>query len=56
MTFNARRGLLGAISVGGEIAYHLFGIEHRGHNSISSQVKLLRKSKWPAEYSANGKP
>lgn len=44
ITFNARRNILGSVSVGGEIAYHLHNIEYPGQKG-SPRVQLLRKSR-----------
>lgn len=46
VTYNARRNLLGAISVHAKTAYYLFNIEYNG----GSHVKLSRKSAWHKEY------
>lgn len=46
MTYNSRRNLLGAISVSGKTAYHLFDIEYDGYRK-NIKGRLLRKSKWP---------
>ena len=45
VTYNARRGFLGAIPVGSKITYHLFSIGSRGLMG-DFDVKLLRKTKW----------
>ena len=50
VTFNARRNILGSISLGGKIAYHLHSIEYSGQKGGYS-AQLLRKSKWQAQYS-----
>ena len=44
MTYNTRKNILGAISVNGKTAYHLFKVEHDGSDSRNN-VKLLRKTK-----------
>lgn len=49
MTFNVRRNILGAISVGKKIAYHLLDIGYSGTKGNYSG-KLIRKSKWHAQY------
>lgn len=52
--FNPNRNVLGAISLGGEIAYHLFNIDFNA--SLGKyNVKLLRKSKWHTENTSTGK-
>lgn len=40
---------MGAMSLGGKIAYHLFDIKYDSRKSNSS-VELLRKSRWPSQY------
>lgn len=52
VTYNSRRNILGSISLGGKISYHLYNIEYGGQKS-NYCVKLLRKSKWHSEYSNN---
>lgn len=49
MTYNPLKNLLGAIPVGGKIAYHLYNIEYDGNKS-NYRAKLLRKSKWHPQY------
>lgn len=51
VTYNSRRGLLGAISVEKETAYHLY---HVGYSSQKNNycVKLLKKSKWQPQFDA----
>lgn len=50
-TYNTRRDLLGAISIGKEITYHLFNVTYSDYHS---RVKLLRKSSWPSQPVAYG--
>ncbi len=50
VTYNPRRGILGAIPVAGRIAYHLFTI-NTGASNTKEIVKLNRKSKWHSQYS-----
>lgn len=50
MTYNSRRGILGAIPVREQIAYHLFGIDAAA-SKTEDIVKLYRKSKWHSQYS-----
>lgn len=47
MTYNLRRGLLGAIPVQGHAAYHLFNFDTSKNDNI---VNLKRKSKWHSQY------
>ena len=49
-TYNTKRNLLGAISLGGKIAYHLFSVDPNPVNPKES-IKLIRKSKWHLQYS-----
>ena len=44
LTYNIKRNLLGAISLSGKIAYHLFTVDTNCRN-IKESVKLIRKSK-----------
>lgn len=48
VTYNARRNILGAISVTGKIGYHLFNI---ATSKTDETVKLIRKSKWHPQFS-----
>ena len=50
LTYNTRRNLLGAISVGGKITYHLFSVNTNCVN-VKESIKLMRKSKWHSQYS-----
>ena len=50
MTYNQRRGSLGAISLSEKIAYHLWNIECIGGKS-ESEIKLITKAKWHPQYS-----
>ena len=43
VTYNPRRGILGAISVGGKISYHLYNF---AMGKTGDVVKLVRKSQW----------
>lgn len=52
VSFNPRRGLLGAMSVFGEIAYHLFSIDLNPSKVSDPSVRLCRKSKWPSQLNA----
>ena len=45
ITYNARRGFLGAIPVGSRITYHLFSIGF-GCVMRDFEIKLVRKTKW----------
>ena len=47
MTYNSRRGFLGAIPVVGEIAYHLYNIST---SKAGNTVKLIRKSRWHSQH------
>ena len=49
LTYNTKRNLLGAISLSGKIAHHLFSVDTDCVNTKES-VKLLRKSKWHSQY------
>ena len=49
LTYNKKRNLLGAISVSGKIAYHLFTVD-ANYINIKECVKLIRKSKWHSQY------
>ena len=49
MTYNSRRGILGAIPLYEKIAYHLFHIDVNASKS-ESIVKLSRKSKWSSRH------
>jgi hypothetical protein len=50
VSYNSRRNILGAITLLGKIGYHLFECGYDNQKSIYS-VKLLRKSKWPSQFS-----
>lgn len=50
VSYNSRRNFLCALPLGRKIAYHLYNIGYSAQNSNYS-VKLLRKSKWHAQYS-----
>lgn len=49
VTFNPRRSILGAISIGQAVAYHLFKI---GSNTspVEDTAQLYRKSKWHPQF------
>lgn len=49
-TYNSRRGLLGGLGVGGQIAYHLFNIDSHSSKLGASGVRLLRKAKWHSQH------
>ena len=48
VTYNPRRSILGAIPVGGKIAYHLYNF---ATSKACDIVKLLRKSRWHSQCS-----
>ena len=48
VTYNPRRNFLGAMWVGGKIAYHLY---HFGTSKSDGIIKLIRKSRWHSQYS-----
>ena len=50
LTYNTKRNLLGAISVSGKIAYHLFSVD-ANCSTLQESVKLIRKSKWNSWHS-----
>ena len=50
MTYNPQRCIIGAISLEGKMAYHLFNIDVDS-SEITRIVKLCRKSKWHPQYS-----
>ena len=50
VTYNSRRGILGAIPVSKETAYHLFNIDANAPKA-GDIVKLYRKSKWHSQHS-----
>ena len=47
LTYNSRRGFLGAIPVKGEIAYHLYSFATSKAGNI---VNLIRKSRWHSQH------
>ena len=51
VTYNPRRGFLGAISVTGKIAYHLYSFSS---SKDGNTVNLIRKSKWHSKLSTGG--
>ena len=50
MTYNSRRGILGAIPIEQNIAYHLFSIDSGASKFRGDTVKLRRKSKWHPQH------
>ena len=52
MTYNSRRDLLGAITVPGKFAYHLFNIQYSSAKR-NFDVTLLRRSKWGFDESSS---
>lgn len=48
LSYNARRGILGAISLEGKIAYHLYNINPW---NTDDTVTLSRRTKWHSQYS-----
>ena len=48
-TYNTKRNLLGAISLSGKIAYHIFTVD-ANCPKIKESVRLTRKSKWHSQY------
>jgi hypothetical protein len=50
ITYNLRRNILGTLSVGEDIAYHLFMIDTDAAKNDET-VKLIRKSRWLPQYS-----
>lgn len=50
LTYNPKRNLLGGLTNGEKIAYHLYSIGYPGQKS-SIEAILLRKSKWNSQYS-----
>lgn len=50
MTYNSKRNILGAITLGEKTAYHLFDIGYSKQKGNYS-AKLLKKFKWHPEYS-----
>ena len=50
ITYNSRRGILGAITLGREISYHLFNVDSNA-SKTKDIVKLIRKSKWHSQHS-----
>ena len=51
VTYNSRRGILGAICVEGKIANHLFHINGNPSKIDHAVAKLCRKSSWDPHYS-----
>ena len=45
IAYNSRRGIFGAVSLYGEISYHLFNFDSHA-SKTKDIVKLIRKSKW----------
>lgn len=57
VTYNPRRNFLGAISLSGKIAYHLFKIDINPSKVDNAAVQLCRKTKWSPEYTnSEGNP
>lgn len=52
ITYNPRRNLLGAIPIGGQLAYHLFKINTDAAKTSKPEdiVKVVRQSKWHSQY------
>lgn len=50
VTYNPRRGILGAIPVSEKIAYHLFNVDVNA-SKTEDVIKLYRKSNWHSQYS-----
>ena len=50
ITYNSRRGILGAVPLYGEISYHLFNVDSNA-SQINDIVKFTRKSKWHSQQS-----
>ena len=50
VAYNPRRNFLGAMSVGGKIAYHLYNF---GTSKSDGIIKLIRKSSWHSQYSTD---
>ena len=45
ITYNSRRGIIGAVPLYGKISYHLFNVDSNA-SKTKDIVKLIRKSKW----------
>ena len=52
VAYNLRRSFLAAVSVEGEIAYHLFHVDTHSPAVTEKTVRLARRSKWQTEYSS----
>ena len=50
ITYNSRRGILGAVPLYGKISYHLFNVDSNASNT-NDIVKRTRKSKWHSQQS-----
>ena len=48
VTYNPRRNILGAMCVGGKVAYQLYNFDTSNSDDI---VKFNRNSKWHSQYS-----
>ena len=48
MTYNSRRGILGAVPPYKKISYHLFNVDSNA-SKTEDIVKLIRKSKWHSQ-------
>ena len=52
ITYNSRRGILGAVPVDQKISYHLFDVDSNA-TKTKDIVKLTRKSKWHFQQSSH---
>ena len=50
ITYNSRRGILGAVPLDNTISYHLFNVGSTA-SKTNDIVKLIRKSKWHSQQS-----
>ena len=50
ITYNSRRGILGAVPLYGKTSYHLFHVDSNA-SKTKDIVKLIRKSKWHSQSS-----
>ena len=50
ITYNSRRGILGAVPLKEKISYHLFNVDSHA-SKTKDIVKLIRKSKWHSQHS-----
>jgi len=51
LAFNSKRNLIGALSVEGSVAYHLFSIIDVNYSTSSEIAKVSRKERWHSQYS-----